>query len=390
MHLSELHIGIVGGAIGGASLALLLARAGARVSLFEKVDRARGVGAGIAIAENGLAVLDALGLGEALAEACTSVAGVRVCDARGRTLFEPATALAGRPLRILMARRRDLYALLSGALEVEPRVECHYGSELEHASGDGTLRLRERGRLRELQTDLVVGADGVHSQVRASGDFGAHVSKPAIAYARGIAAAGLARSEEAWTAAGLFGSFALPDASYWYASLGERAVQKAVAARDLGAFRVAWARAYPPADALLGSVGSFDDVLINDVVRVRCRRFFSERRVLVGDAAHAMAPNLGQGANSALVDAAVLRDALMQAGDLASALTAYDQRRRPKVEQVARTAARLGALAEYTQPILRLLRDRVLMPLAGRGDQAAMIRAVWQEDPELLRAMASS
>ncbi|MEY4509144.1 MAG: hypothetical protein RLZZ450_1266 [Pseudomonadota bacterium] len=131
----------------------------------------------------------------------------------------------------------------------------------------------------------------------------------------------------------------------------------------------------------------FDQLLVNDVVRVRCARFYDGPRVLVGDAAHAMAPNLGQGANSALVDAAVLLDELRRADTLLQALVAYDARRRPKVEQVASTAARLGTLAELTHPLLRFVRDRVLMPLASLRDGSALTRAAWQEDPATLGAL---
>jgi 2-polyprenyl-6-methoxyphenol hydroxylase-like FAD-dependent oxidoreductase len=63
----------------------------------------------------------------------------------------------------------------------------------------------------------------------------------------------------------------------------------------------------------LERASSFDDLLVNTVRRVDCGRWFSSRLVLLGDAASAMAPNLGQGANSALVDGVVLGDALLAA-----------------------------------------------------------------------------
>ena len=86
MVLSGLNVVIVGGATGGCAAALLFVRAGASVTLIERVAEPRAIGAGIAIAENGLAVLESLGLSLAMAPAVTEA---RIVDERGRTLLEP-------------------------------------------------------------------------------------------------------------------------------------------------------------------------------------------------------------------------------------------------------------------------------------------------------------
>jgi 2-polyprenyl-6-methoxyphenol hydroxylase-like FAD-dependent oxidoreductase len=100
-----------------------------------------------------------------------------------------------------------------------------------------------------------------------------------------------------------------------------------------------------------------------------------------------MAPNLGQGANSALVDAAVLLDELRRAPDLAAALAAYDARRRPAVRRVADASERLGRLAEATHPVVHALRDRMLLPVAGLLSTAQATAAVLQEPPRTLLAI---
>src|SRR5688500_3983066 len=100
MQIDDLHVIIAGGATGGGSAALLLARAGARVTLIERVAQPRAVGAGIAIAENGMAVLESLKLGPALG-AAREVRGMRVTDAAGRTLLAPPDP----PPRVRMVRR---------------------------------------------------------------------------------------------------------------------------------------------------------------------------------------------------------------------------------------------------------------------------------------------
>jgi len=380
MNLSQLHVLVVGGATGGAATALLLARAGARVTLLEKVAQPRAVGAGIALAENGLAVLESIGLGPAIAAHCRSVPLPAIVDARGRRLIAPPSP----PPRVRMIRRSTLQGLLLDALAAEPRIERHFGVEVVSADRDGHLSAQVDGRTVAHHADLIVGADGVHSRVRACGHFGARVRPPGIAYLRTLVEVDAAQGVQAWTGAGIFGSFAVDGGTYFFASAGTRACRRAVEQRDLDALRAVWARAYPPSIPLLAAVRSFDDLLLNRVLRVECRQWVDGRLVLLGDAAHAMAPNLGQGANSALVDAAVLLDELRRAPDLAGGLDHYQQRRMPAVKRVAGASGNLGALAELTNPAARWLRDRLLLPLASRFSDDPTARVMQEPTATLL------
>ena len=118
-------------------------------------------------------------------------------------------------------------------------------------------------------------------------------------------------------------------------------------------------------------------------------RWSDGKLVLLGDAAHAMAPNLGQGANSALVDAAVLALELRRCSTLDEGLAAYEQRRRKPVRRVAEMSSRLGRLAELTHPVARFLRDR---DAPSRGQPFASRRAmamVLQEPTETLLALGT-
>jgi 2-polyprenyl-6-methoxyphenol hydroxylase-like FAD-dependent oxidoreductase len=120
----------------------------------------------------------------------------------------------------------------------------------------------------------------------------------------------------------------------------------------------------PLAGGLLTKMTSFDDLLTNTVRRVDCRRWFSGRLVLLGDAAHAMAPNLGQGANSALGDAVALAEALVTAPSIPAALERYDDRRRPAARRVQNTAGLLQRLCNLHQARAIRIRDTVFMALA--------------------------
>jgi 2-polyprenyl-6-methoxyphenol hydroxylase-like FAD-dependent oxidoreductase len=108
------------------------------------------------------------------------------------------------------------------------------------------------------------------------------------------------------------------------------------------------------------------------------------RSVLLGDAAHAMVPNSGQGANSAFVDAAVLALELRSAPSINAGLAAYDGRRRPAVTVAQADARRLARLAHLTNGPARVGRD-LLLRAAARMPSERQARRLYQEDPVELR-----
>ncbi|MGI5132633.1 FAD-dependent oxidoreductase [Pseudonocardia sp. CA-107938] len=385
-----LDVVVSGAGIGGMTAAVLLARAGATVTLLERVAEVRAVGAGILLQPNGLAVLTGAGLDGPVRAAGRLVGSVVVRGPAGEPISEFAVPEFGPGLDHHVAVRRSvLHGVLLDAVHAEPRITLQLATPVVAADRRGVVRT---GSGAVLSCDLVVGADGARSAVRDEIAFGARVRTSREVYVRGLvplpdgAAAG-----EVWTPLGIFGG-APVDAQthYFYLSATAPAVRDAVAARDLDALRRAWTAQLPAAARVLDAVGSFDELLVNDVPLVRCARFHDGRRVLVGDAAHALAPTSGQGANSALVDAAVLVAALAAAPTADAALARYTARRRRAVLAVATRADLLTRMAHLRSPRTRAVRDRLLRALGtlpGAGERA--VRALQQEDPVRLRALTA-
>lgn len=370
MELRGVRVSVVGAGIGGACAAVLLARAGAEVTLVERVAEPRAIGAGILLQPNGLAVLYGLGLRDAIMQGSFVTREGAIYDAAGRPLVRLQTFDFGDGLDHFVAiRRSTLSELLIDRVERDTGIDTSFGVEVHEIP----------------ESDLVIGADGVHSVVRSACGIPHRLHRTGVSYVRGLVDGDVVDGfGEYWTRLGLFGIGPVGDATYFFAGTACPAVAEAVAARDLSTFRAAWIDALPGSEPVLSCIGSFDDLLVNEVETVHCRRFVHTNVALLGDAAHAMYPNVGQGANSALVDAAVLVSKLRDAPDVGTALRRYDRVRRPRTKRVQRDAARLARLAALRPAPLRAMRDMFLRSMTGRGVSRRRLFRTMQVDPAVL------
>jgi 2-polyprenyl-6-methoxyphenol hydroxylase-like FAD-dependent oxidoreductase len=384
---------VVGAGIGGLATALLLEKAGATVTLIEKVETSAPVGAGILLQPNGLAVLAGLGLGPELERSGFALDQISLRRGDGRIIASSSVPAHAPGLdHVLTLRRSTLHAVLVRAVNAAG-VDVRFGTTVLEASPAGTVTVDGPGGVEQLAADLVVAADGVSSVVRRHGSFGDRSTPTGTTYLRAIVDTELdAFRGEFWTPLGLFGGAPLGDGStYFYAAANAPQVAAAVADRDLDTIRRLWSEAVPAGAAAWSGVTSFDQLLVNDVVRVDAERWHDGALVLLGDAAHAMAPTLGQGANSALVDAAVLVQELTRTSDREAALAAYAARRRPAVRAVQDAADRFATLSDLRGRLRPRLRDAVIRAVtripaaASRQDRLAQ-----QEDPATLRDLVES
>src|SRR6516165_9845043 len=178
--LSGLRVTVAGGGVGGPVAALLLARAGADVVLLERVAEYGAAGGGYVLAPNGLALAGVLRTHGRVVRETTTVLedGTPVAQARIRDW--------GHGLdHGLAVARGVLCGALKDAMLGEPRIDARYGCEVTGAARNGTVQFRaDDGNGGELRADVVVGADGVRSAIRAHGDFGARLRRTPLAVIR--------------------------------------------------------------------------------------------------------------------------------------------------------------------------------------------------------------
>ncbi len=357
---------VLGAGIGGLAAAAGLQRAGADVTVLERAATVRPVGSGLSLFGNGATALDALGLGDAVRTLSGPAGGDLQAGQRrpdGRWLARtPAAAVA----RLTVVHRADLHRVLAGALR--PGT-LRTGVPVAGVSASGRVVHRADGGTEE--ADVVVAADGIRSRVRAG-----RPGDPGLRYAgysawRGVTASPVdlgGAAGETWGRGVRFGMAPLADGRvYWFAVAS---VPEGVRAADEHATVAALVAGWHDPVARLLAATPPSAVTRSDVHDLAgpVPTFRSGRCVLLGDAAHAMTPDLGQGANQALEDAATLTrllaalaaDPAPPAREVGAALDAYDRLRRPRTQRIARRARRLGALAQASGPVSSRLRDGLL------------------------------
>src|SRR6266699_3736876 len=364
----ERHVSIIGGGIGGLAAASALQRAGMRVTVFEQNHELREVGAGLTLWANAVQVLQELGLASEIAAMSTPLTHFECWSWRGKRLgsmpLDSIEKAMGAPN--IGIHRADLLRLLAGTLapgtvlldahcvgftQEEGGVTSHTASGQHHPA------------------DVLVGADGLHSVIRAHLLGQRPPRYSGYTCWRGVAPFEDAQvspgiSSETWGRGRRFGMLPIGNGRvFWYAThncsaggqdqAGER---KSRLSQLFGGWREPIGRLIEATDE--------EAILRNDLFDRRPVRHWGSGRVtMLGDAAHPPTPNLGQGACQALEDALVLAGCLADQREPVAALRAYEARRMKRSAAIIEQSNLFGKIGQWEHPLLCSVRDG-LTPLA--------------------------
>ncbi len=390
-----LDVGVIGCGTAGAAASLFLARAGHAVTLYERVPAPGPVGAGIVLQPTGQTVLAELGLLAPIVAKAARLSGLVCVTGSGRTIVDLSYSSEDPEMFGLGLHRGVLFEALFGAVRCEPGVGLRLRVEV------GALRPAAAGRVVVVAADgaaqgthdLVVVADGARSHLGG----GAGLTRASSTYPWG-ALWFVARDPEAQftgrleqtvvgnrrmlgllpTGQGPDDADPVPHVSlYW--SLRCDAVD-AWRAAGLAPWKEEILALRPDAAPVLAQIEDASQVTLAVYHDVVMPRWHTRNVVVLGDAAHAMSPQLGQGCNLALIDAWTLAACVDEAPSVADALSSYSSRRADHLDFYQFATRWLTPFFQSDHGWLGVLRD------AGMG---AMSKLAFFER-EMVRAMAGS
>ena len=356
---------MAGAGIGGLAAGIALHRAGFEVTVLERSPRPREIGSGIVIQPNGVRALEALGVP---APPRSGLPGIELRTSNGRHLSETPIGLYRERYgsELMVVPRSDLHSLLMETLGRDRVTAAADVTGYEIGAGQVTVKLRDG---RRLETDLLIGADGLRSAVRAQmlGDGEPrYLGCTAWRATTDRAGTGLEGGQGLnwWGPGGEFGVLPMATAVYWFATANvDRGGEDPPGGR-IQALIDRFGDWEAPIAAVIASTRP-DAILRNDIYdRPPARRWVDRPVALLGDSAHPMAPNAAQGACQALEDAAALGAALAEAPDIGSGLVAYERMRLNRANGFVRISRQISGTVQTENPFLGGLRNLAarLMP----------------------------
>lgn len=366
---------IIGGGVAGLSMAIALRNLGKDFLVFEQSAQLLGIGAGFGLAANAMHAFDYLGIRENVEQLGYYTESYTILDHRGRTLIAPDTQrLSSRyQQKNFTVHRADLHQYLLSELP-SGRIRLAKRFHRFEQTADAITLFFEDGTTFRCRHLIV--ADGVKSGARqqllpeATPRYAGYTCWRAT-ISQGATV--LPHGSETWGPEGRFGMTPLTGGRiYWYACINAprnsdryRKYTVSDLLRHFGSY-------HQPIPEILSNTGN-GDLLWNDIIDIKpLKRFAFGNIVLIGDAAHATTPNMGQGACQALEDVAVLSQEIGQAGNIQQAFKNFEKRRLKRTEYITNTSARIGRAAQLSHPVIIVIRNGLMRALPSQWTQAPL------------------
>jgi 2-polyprenyl-6-methoxyphenol hydroxylase-like FAD-dependent oxidoreductase len=376
---TKVDILIQGGGIAGLALAIAVIQKGHNVRVVERAGGPSEVGAGIWMAANPMQVFDRLGFAEKITTAGWTIHRLTLEDYNGDIIqvsdLSAVSKLFG--FETVALHRSLLQRVLSEQL---PSGVLNFGAEVKSLiQGTDSVSVLLTDDF-EINARIVVGADGMRSHIRQLASLGGEIRYSGSSSYRAIARGARPLPEELdhdayeiWGKGCRLGfSKIAADDYYWYMTFDSDPNKNFSPAERQAHAESLFRRFFPRWTTLLENTRP-DDIIQTDISDLKRLSTWSSDRVgLIGDAAHATTPNLGQGGAMAIEDAYSLANAFEQVGLNGRAFAQYEKERRAKVDWTVSTSWNIGRMCHSKNYMVRALRNAVLKKALSSGGEKQM------------------
>ncbi|GAA0614973.1 FAD-dependent monooxygenase [Virgibacillus siamensis] len=359
-----MKVAIVGGGIGGLTLAAGLHKIGMKTHVFERARSFKPLGAGLGLGSNAMLALDRIGIAADVAKFGMPLQEQRFLNGKLDVMNKIDFSLLKKKFgeETITIHRAHLHNVLFEAVDA---AYVHFDKQVtDFAQHDHGVTLTFQDNVNQ-DFDYVIAADGIRSIFRQTLVPNSEPHFAGYTCWRGIAKnksdVPLHISSEAWSKQGRFGWAPLHDGEvYWFACVNatENDARYAHLNQDEAARLFAH---FSPAVARLICESADASFLHHDLYDIEpLDSFVYGRVILLGDAAHATTPNMGQGAGQAIEDAYELMLAIDEEASMKEALSRYNTRRVKKTKKVIQLSRQIGRAAQWQHPLLIGFRNTVL------------------------------
>lgn len=358
-----MKIAIAGAGIAGLTTAIALNKKGFDVTVYEAAPQLKAVGAGISLSANAIKALGVLGVKNNVVAKGHFLEKLSVLNNKGKVLTSTNSAQLSTVLGDdnFAIKRSDLHEVLLSFLKPNQLVLNKKMVDIEQEQGQVKITFEDGTHEQFLG---LIAADGIHSVARKT-----YVGHNKPRYAGYTCWRGLVQhtglklngASETWGAKGRFGIVPLPeDYIYWFACVNAKEQSERYKQFSITDLENHFKDYHQPIPTILNKTHN-QHVIWNDIIdHEPINQYAYGNIVLIGDAAHATTPNMGQGACMGIEDAVVLADELAKSIEVGIAFKKFEKRRLKRTHDIVNKSWQLGKVAQLDNPVLIAVRNLAL------------------------------
>lgn len=347
---------IIGGGIAGLTAAIALKRIGIRAVVFEAAPALEPVGSGITLAYNALKALKHLEIYDSVIPAGQLFRQMAIYDEQKEVIHHMDTSQIEGAVNLAI-HRADLHRRLLEELDPATIFTGKRSADIREMADGYQVEFKDASRLK---TKNLIVAEGIHSVIRNKLMPDARLRYAGYTCWRGVTQTNLKIHEtsETWGGKGRFGIVPIGDNRvYWFACKKAPENSGQMQSCSTNDLYHEFKDYHAPIGKLIRSTSS-DEIIWNDIFDLEpLPRYAFGNLVLIGDAAHATTPNMGQGACQAIEDAVVLAESLRQNSLPKEAFQCFEQKRMKRTQAIVKQSWTMGKVAQWEHPIIGRIRN---------------------------------